>query len=1092
MNPTDLLTAPTLIKKCAQTKIVFPPDIKPTTLCIVGESLGSEEELHDEYFIGKAGRLLDKLLKEVGLIRQIIHITNVVKVKIPSTPDKEKYLNSINLSIQDFIPYLKEELDHVNPMIILALGKIALETLTGQTEIGKYRGSVLPCILTSNPIPVLATYHPSYLARGQMQLYPYVRFDVKRFAERAFDIESEDSSYEQIIDPSLTQVLDFLHDIHQNSTSTCFDIETVAKQRITCIGWTKNPNSAICIPFRHNGLKNRWQKHEQIIILNAMKELYARPGLIKIAQNMHYDMHFLLPLLGFPREPLFDTMYAHALIHPDARHDLGFLTSIYTKMAFHKDEAKDWEEKKLPHDQTLWEYNIKDVITTHRVYEKEKKDLKELDLYNFFTGYIMPFRRVLFEMECKGMNINVQEKDAWTKFVEEEELPIALDILHKMTDRELNPNSSKQVGEYLESLGLSVPRTEKGNYTVKEDKLEALVARYPNYKQVLKQILCTRVLKAKDLGTYLKAKVSPDGRMRTSYGTDKTGRLSSKANHQDEGCLLPETEVLTPIGWKRLDELNDVEHILQWEPTTQQLTFDKATLYTRDAENETMILAESDFHRNGYTFGHRIPQFTTKKRYIETDAQHLTTINTRIPIAGKYVGGVIDIPFIRLAEAVRADGSIEESGAIRFSVKKQHKVNRLKLLCKELNITLNKQNYKRLGYQRFAISKEQSEFIVNFWHDHNFSIGKWVLNLNPETLHALVDETKYWDSHIRGKSWVFTTTSKRTAHWLQTAAHLISFSASIAVREDNSRGYGGKNNLPLWIVAIKPRHYTYSEPKHFSHFKHTGQVYCVETKTTFFLCKHANRICITGNTNIQNQPKKFRTYYIPDKGHVLLTPDLAQAEAFVFVYQAHAEKLKQRMLKGEKIHAVVANWVHNKPIKELTSDQYRDVKAVVYSSTYGVGINTLATIMERTVAEAKVIKQKYNDIVPEVLEYQNAIDKQVNDTRLMVNPYGRRRIFTGFINDTTLRSAYSQLPQSTVADTIDIGILGLWLIKPPDIYIVAQVHDEAVISLPLEKVATFTPYIKAHLETLREIEIEGEILVIPCEIGNIKHNWKGD
>jgi len=780
MNPDQLTTAPLLIQKCANTKLVFPLDIKPTTLCIVGESLGPEEETHEEYFIGKSGKLLDKLLKEVGLIRQIIHITNVVKVKIPSTPDKEAYLNSINLSIQDFIPYLKEELDRVKPTIILALGALALKILTNETEISKWRGSVLDCTLTTLPTPVLATFHPAYLARGQMALYPYVRHDIKRFAERAFSIESEDDSYEQLIDPSLTQVLDYLHDIHQNSTSTCFDIETVAKQRITCIGWTKNPNSAICIPFRHQGLKNRWQKHEQIIILNAMKEVYARPGLTKIAQELHYDAHFLLPLLGFPREPIFDTKYAHALIHPDARHDLGFLTSIYTKMSFHKDEAKDWEEKNLPHDQTLWEYNIKDVITTHRIYEKEKKDLKEVDLYNFFTGYIMPFRRVLFEMEHKGMNIDVEQKDAWTKFVEEEELPIAQDILNKITGRELNPNSSKQIGEYLESLGLPVARTEKGNFTVKEDKLEELIARYPVYRKMLKQILCTRVLKSKDLGTYLKANVSTDNRMRTSYGTDKTGRLSSKANHRGEG------------------------------------------------------------------------------------------------------------------------------------------------------------------------------------------------------------------------------------------------------------------------------------------------------------------------TNIQNQPKKFRTYYIPDKDQVLLAPDLAQAEAFVFVYKARAEKLKQRMLKGEKIHAIVANWMHDKPIAELTSDQYRDVKGVVFSSTYGVGINKLATIMERSVAEAKVIKQKYDNVVPEVATYQSDVDKQINETRLMINPYGRRRIFTGFIDSNVLRSGYSQLPQSTVADTINIGILGLWLIKPDDIYISAQVHDEGVISLSPGKVEWFKPYIKAHLETLREIEIEGEILVIPCDIGKVKTNWKGD
>ena len=192
----------------------------------------------------------------------------------------------------------------------------------------------------------MITLHPSYLQRGQMHLYPYVRNDFKRFGEMAFGLRPDFVPYEQIVDPTLTQALDYLSDIHENSTETCLDIETVGREKITCIGWTKNKDSAISVSFRHKGLKNRWQKHEQLMLIEVMRKIYAKPGLVKIGQNIfRYDMHWLLAFLGFPREPLFDTLLAHHLVHPDARHDLGFIVSNYTDMPYHKDEVKDWEQK---------------------------------------------------------------------------------------------------------------------------------------------------------------------------------------------------------------------------------------------------------------------------------------------------------------------------------------------------------------------------------------------------------------------------------------------------------------------------------------------------------------------------------------------------------------------------------------------------------------------------------------------------------------------------------------------------------------------------------------------------------------------------
>lgn len=778
--PTKLNSYLDLTKKCSQTLLVLPKEMKKRKLVIVGESLGRNERDKEEYFVGKAGLLLDKLLKEIGIMRDLVHITNVVKVYIPSTNDKEAYLNSIGLSIQDFIPYLKEELELIQPKAILALGGIALEALTTQTGITKWRGSILECTLTSKQYPVVATLHPSYLQRGQMMLYPYVRNDIKRFAEVGYNITKPDEDFNQLIDPTLTQIIDYLHDIKQNSTETCIDIETVARQRITCVGFSKDENNGICIPFRYNGLKNRWSEGEQIFILKAMKEVYQKPNLLKIGQNFHYDMHYLLPLLGFPREPLFDTMYAHQLIHPDARHDLGFLISVYTLMRYHKDEAKDWDAKTLPHDTTLWQYNVKDIIGTHRVYKQLIKELTDYNLLDFFRGYVMPFRRVIFEMEWRGIRVDLEKRKKWTDFIVNKGLPIALNAIKRLTGQEINPNSSKQLGTYLETkLGIYVKRTTKGNYTVKEEVLEDLMVKYPQHKKILKLILHARVMKAKDLGTYLTAPLSPDNRMRSSYGVTVTGRLTSKSNHHGEG------------------------------------------------------------------------------------------------------------------------------------------------------------------------------------------------------------------------------------------------------------------------------------------------------------------------TNQQNQPKKFRKLFLPEIGHKLLEPDLSQAEAFAMVFLMKNHELKRRMLNGEKIHNIVGEWIYKKDYKTLTAIQYLRAKRTVHGSNYNIGERKYAQVVKLPVAQARILREKYHNIVPELRQYHQWVRNEMDTKRRLITFYGRQRIFTGILDDDTYRSGYAQLPQSTVVDTLNLGTLGLWLIKPDDIHILTQIHDSIPMSIPPKKVEWFKPYIKAHLETLREIEINNEILVIPCDIGRLKDNWLG-
>ena len=81
----NLPSYPELLSKVHPRNLVDPLSLEQRTLCIVGEALGADEDAQREYFVGKAGKLLDKLLRDLGLIRSTIHITNVVKIRPPDT-----------------------------------------------------------------------------------------------------------------------------------------------------------------------------------------------------------------------------------------------------------------------------------------------------------------------------------------------------------------------------------------------------------------------------------------------------------------------------------------------------------------------------------------------------------------------------------------------------------------------------------------------------------------------------------------------------------------------------------------------------------------------------------------------------------------------------------------------------------------------------------------------------------------------------------------------------------------------------------------------------------------------------------------------
>ena len=137
-----------------------------TRLVFVGEAPGADEDAQGRPFVGRAGQLLTKIIVAMGLKREDVFICNILKCRPPGNRDPQV------MEIEACDKYLYEQLDIIQPEIIVALGAHAARTLLNSTEaIGRLRGCTHPFIPAPmrEPIKLVATYHPAYLLRNYTQ-----------------------------------------------------------------------------------------------------------------------------------------------------------------------------------------------------------------------------------------------------------------------------------------------------------------------------------------------------------------------------------------------------------------------------------------------------------------------------------------------------------------------------------------------------------------------------------------------------------------------------------------------------------------------------------------------------------------------------------------------------------------------------------------------------------------------------------------------------------------------------------------------------------------------------------------------------------
>ena len=271
-------------------------------------------------------------------------------------------------------------------------------------------------------------------------------------------------------------------------------------------------------------------------ILEFFRPVYENPKILKVGQNLKYDLTVLANYGIHLSGPLFDTMLAHYLIQPELRHNMDYLAEIYLNYkTIHIEELigpKGRGQKNMgdlePKD--IYKYACEDADVTLRLMKPLAEELRKNSLEEVFQNIEMPLMPVLARMERNGVVLDTE-----TLKEVENDFTVRLQTLEKdiyeLAGHEFTINSPRQVGEVLFGelkLSEKVKKTKSGQYSTSEEVLRDLHSKHP----IVQKILDYRGLK-KLLSTYVEALpklINPaTGHIHTSFNqaVTATGRLSS-------------------------------------------------------------------------------------------------------------------------------------------------------------------------------------------------------------------------------------------------------------------------------------------------------------------------------------------------------------------------------------------------------------------------------------------------------------------------------------------------------------------------------------------------------------------------------------
>lgn len=384
-------------------------------LVLIGEAPGRDEEEKEKPFVGPAGRILNVGLANTHILRHNCYITNLIPCR---PPDNNLYSDEGKEALECCREGFEEELGRLKPKCIVLLGakpsKFLLNLDDGITNsrgyVYNYRG-----------IPVISTYHPSYIMRMQYDKRgATVNLTAVWQADLAKALEISRNGWvfpkeNFLFRPDLRDIERFVSD----DVLYAVDIETTSLNpfygNIVCLGLAKDAENALVIPFLTQYGVRYWTERDEIEVRKILNRFFMRRRLL--LQNAIFDLrylryhNFLINLSNI----IEDTLLLHHAIDPELPHGLSFIGSVYGKTRYWKDVLlkRKGSILDLPNKE-LWTYNARDCVVLHQCRDEMLKDLKEgrtEHIYYESCGLIRP----VILMTESGVKLSRSRLESWVK-----------------------------------------------------------------------------------------------------------------------------------------------------------------------------------------------------------------------------------------------------------------------------------------------------------------------------------------------------------------------------------------------------------------------------------------------------------------------------------------------------------------------------------------------------------------------------------------------------------------------------------------------------------------------------------------------------
>ncbi len=324
-----------------------------------------------------------------------------------------------------------------------------------------------------------------------------------------------------------------LRDFFLTKEILSLDTETTSTNAIDAelvgLSFAVEEHQAFYVPIPEN--REEAQKRVEIF-----RSVYENEKILKIGQNLKYDLEVLRNYDIELKGKMWDTMIAHYLIQPELRHNMDYMAEIYLNyQTIHIDEligAKGKNQRSMREldPKEVYEYAAEDADITLQLKNKLEPELKKQGAEKLFYEIEMPLMPVLAEMEMTGVCLDTDSLSETSKQLTQRMLDIEQRI-YELAGEHFNIASPKQVGDILfDKLKIidKAKKTKKGQYVTSEEVLQQLRHKH----EIVGLILDHRGLK-KLLGTYIEALprlINPrTGHIHTSFNQTitATGRLSS-------------------------------------------------------------------------------------------------------------------------------------------------------------------------------------------------------------------------------------------------------------------------------------------------------------------------------------------------------------------------------------------------------------------------------------------------------------------------------------------------------------------------------------------------------------------------------------